>query len=474
MWISIAIVSGAPSIAAVVSPPEIIPVKVVTQRFLTDKVSVVSIGSKHSCRAFRAIDIRASQYASPAGLPVAFADVERSPAAGLWVIGAAKPKSTSAQIPTYTIRENRIWRVVLKYPVKSLEMESDGVRRDLSDYLDAAGDSVTLSAEDRAELQLAWRNVRDVKLIGRSLDTGREVIDTLLPVPERDLIACDEFERRNSPEILAEIEDAPILVSGAELATWFWSPDASPFEAQRLGAIGRTTTFDPSRQRLGNNGPIRVHWGERLPGAPDKAHLTGCRMTDLGGEIERYRLSRIDGFVTQSGEAWITRDDAGDVRQVYIPGVFEALRKTESKEWTADVSVSAFANNPFEEPIYKGCLGSQAIPMVGGADTVSEAPVDELVMVNFKASPEFVPVSIGINPFKAVRGGSGSSGGLQFGGGVGSVTAGDYTKDPFEAVDISGESPDQPSPVPLPGAMWLYLTSFVSLGLIVRRRLTCV
>jgi hypothetical protein len=79
-----------PSFASVVEQPAATPVVPLVQRFLTQGASVVSAGGKHSCRAFRPIDIRASRYVSSQGHDVAFADVARSPAAGLWVIGVAR------------------------------------------------------------------------------------------------------------------------------------------------------------------------------------------------------------------------------------------------------------------------------------------------------------------------------------------------------------------------------------------------
>jgi hypothetical protein len=95
-------------------------------------------------------------------------------------------------------------------------------------------------------------------------------------------------------------------------------------------------------------------------------------MTDLGGEIERYRITRLEGFVSQSSEAWVTRDPVGEVRQVYIPGVFEAIRSPGTARWTASVSIAASANDPFEAPIYKGCLGARSIAMSGAPDDLAE------------------------------------------------------------------------------------------------------
>lgn len=378
-----------PSFATVVHQQEATPVVPLVQRFLTEGASVVSAGTKHSCRAFRAIDIRASRYVSPQGHDVAFADVARSPATGLWVIGAARETPAIGQIKSETTDDERIWRIVLKYPVKSLQMSHGLEKKDLTDQLDTSGDSVTLSAEDREVLQSAWRGGKTIKLIGSSLDTGRTVFDTLLPVAERDLEACDKYEQGIVPEDFAKADSEPLTPVDLGILDPFSELEYSTLWNSEVGTMGRTVAFDASRSRRGSNGPISVHWGARLPGGPDKADLAGCRMTDLGGEIERYRLSRVEGFISQSSEAWITRTETGVVQQIYIPGVFEALRQSDGEGWTSDVSIAAFANRPFGEPIYKGCLGSQAIAMAAVNQSVLTAPGDQPVPPVAKVGERF-------------------------------------------------------------------------------------
>ncbi|MDO5757458.1 MAG: hypothetical protein Q4P24_08070 [Rhodobacterales bacterium] len=489
----VAVICGGPAISSVVSSPELKKVKTLTQRFLKDGSSVVSVGSDHSCRSFRPIDIRASQYVSSTGQTVPFDEVARSPAAGLWVIGTAERKMGVAQTSAGEEAVDRIWRIVLKYPVDSMEMDIAGVRRSLTEKLDPAGDSVTLSAEDRIALQAAWRDAHDVTLIGKSSDTGRLVTDTLPSFTGADLNACDEFERGQNPAVMKAIESAPVAVNGAGVAAAGARINADPTEFPVADIPGHTATFDASHQRLGNNGPIRVTWAEKLPSPPDAASLTGCRMTDLGGDIERYRLAQVDGFVSQASEAWITRNEAGEVRQIYIPGVFEALRKPGADQWTADVSVSAFANDPFAIPVYKGCLGSVAIPMLAEADTITEGLRTDAYLTAMERASAFGTLSmdsVGLLMGGGGTSGSGGSGNSGTGsGGVGNGNSGgmgggnggssggiDGTNGtgggiaPVNVLPSGGAGkpivaiPDPPTPVPLPGTLWLYLAGIGLLG----------
>jgi len=475
------LVSSGPSAAAVLSAPEIMPVETVMQRFLTEGASLVSKGDVHSCRAFRAIDVRASQYFSPDGSQDAFTDVKRSPAAGLWRIGSATQMLTSAQLPNYSILQDRVWRIVLKYPVQSLEMEIGDVRTNLTGSLDAAGDSVTLSQQDLEQMQSAWQIARDVTLIGHSVDTGRRVIDTLLPILDRDLSACDGVEQGQSPEVLSSFVNAPVQLRAPDSLMPLLPIEDASLGFQYFGVMGMTAALSPARHHLGNNGDIRVLWGEQLEGTVDKDRLTGCRMTDLGGEIELYKLIQVNGFVSQSSEAWITRDEAGEVRQVYIPGVFEALRQTATEDWTADVSVAAFANNVFEEPVYKGCLGTQSIPMTAGVDTLSERPPGESAQTVYAVSAASAP-----SGFSNTLVNTGIAPGLFFDGGERESPSGLLISEGFDVVPGPNDPEDVivsssggvgdilPTPVPLPAGVWLYLAALGSFGWVTLRRLPSV
>jgi hypothetical protein len=480
----------ASAAASTLTQDALAPGETITQRFLTNGASVVEMGAARSCRVFQSIDVRASSYLGPDGTPVPFLDVARSPAAGIWQIGPTRATADTDE-PAGPAR----LRIVLKYPVETLQLRIGARSVPLTDDLDRAGDSVTLPAAAQAALEAAFRTSRIVELVGTSRDTGRTVTDVLVPFAPQDLDACaafeagevtlEEIERSALPVTATSAARAPRLLVGAVDA------DGDPLQAAE--GLAELVFRSPDGRRR-HHGPIRVLYGERLPGAPDPAKLIGCRMTDLGGEIERYRIERVEGFVSQAGEAWITRDAGGEVRQIYIPGVFEALRAPGTQSWTADVSIAAFANDPFEEPELKGCLGSQSIAMVGPAEDLSEALAAVAGLGG--GDPVAMLRDTGGGPLAAGGGGWGGSpsrsgggfglsgGGTSVGGSTGGGSGGGTSIPPFIVVGGGGggdpgpgtpggdpNHPDDPHLVtaPLPFGFVLLLSGMAGLFLARRR-----
>ena len=348
--LAISLSLSSPGLSAVVQSDALDRTLPIKQRFLTRGASVVAQGNLQSCRVFSAIDVRASTYSYEAGERVPFTEVERSPAAGLWIIGASKLRLGSVE-PAPGVSDNGgILRVVLKYPVEELFMKTDALTVSLKQDLDPAGDSVTLSPTNGAHLRAAWQSGSTVRFVGRSRDTGRTVEDVILPPDQTDVQACAAFEAGGLLGDGTGIDLPEALPDSGTQPGEFASFDGTDVNWQSL-------VFDPADTRFAHQGHISVYSGARMSGSPSKSELIGCRMTDLGGEIERYRLTQVNGFISHSSEVWVTRDVQGQVRQVYIPGVFEALRKLGTNTWTADVSIASFANDPFEAPVSKGCLG---------------------------------------------------------------------------------------------------------------------
>lgn len=432
----------------------------ISQRFISSGASVVSDGQQTSCRVFSGIDVRASRYTSLDGETLAFSEVTRSPAAGLWINGSnmLTPESSGAS-----------WRVVLKYPVDEISVRLGSTEISAKAFLDPAGDSMTFGPRMIEAIEASWRSAEEVRLIGRSQDTGREVVDILVPPSQEDLTACallqSTFSKRDEPFNSVLLQLTPLGEDKGEAS------ERAPAGADASDAkeVRHTPLFDAASTGVVERGPIRVSWSDRIPGAIDENRLAGCDMTDLGAaEIERYRVTEVTGFVSQSSEAWMTRDALGGIQQVYIPGVFEAIRDSQNDIWVADVSVSAFANDPFERPVHKGCLGSQRLDVIEPLSEIFALvlPEDEVLQLPAIGTAP----AAGLQPFI-------SAGGLGAGAAPNSAIL-FPSSSPFSPGRASSPPSGPPqkdvgelAPIPLPAAGWMLL---VCIGaLLVRRRRTC-
>jgi hypothetical protein len=335
--------------ASLMAPP-------IKQSFIGVGASVVSDGQQASCKVFSGIDVRASHYASPAGDRVPFSEVKRSPAAGLWINESQPPDATSS-------RED--WRIVLKYPVDMIKVRFGTTEIGANTFLDPAGDSVTLGPALIKAIRASWQRGETVYLVGTSRDTRRRIVDMLVPPSREDLETCAIYAGAYG-ELAYSLNQ--ILFQTTPRDDDRSNMDGKPLVAIDIAEVDelqQTPQFFAAGTDLVERGPIRVSWADRIPGEINKERLMGCAMTDLGtSEIERYRLTEVTGFVSHSSETWITRDEQGNIQQVYIPGVFEAIRDPQTDTWIASVSISAFANDPFERPVYKGCLGSLRLEVI--------------------------------------------------------------------------------------------------------------
>jgi hypothetical protein len=330
------------------------------QTFLTPHASVLDKGGLRACRVFARIDVTASRYEAPAGAPLRFEQVARNSAAGLAVTfpdGDAPP----------------VWAFFAKYPLEVARIEIGDRVWDVTGDIAMAGDAVMLPVAVADALADAFDAGTPVRVVGRSEDTGNRVTDMVLPPAPRAMAACRTWQGA-----------APGGGSGGSDFTGDPLPRDPLFEGLRpVSALVRVPAIGvdpaPSRAfpaRMGGNGPIGVHWGERLPGTPDPDLLRACRLRDVAGELRRVRLRAADGFVVPGEEAWLRTDDDGALVQIYVPGVFDAVRDRETGAWDADVSISAFANDPMAEPVVKGCLGTQSIPVARVGNSLVEMPSD--------------------------------------------------------------------------------------------------
>ncbi len=327
------------------------------QTFLSSNASVLDKGGLRACRVFARIDVIASRYESPAGAPVRFEQIARNSAAGLAV--------------TYPERAAPpVWAVFAKYPLESARVEIGERAWDVTGDIAIAGDAVMLPGPVVEAGSAAFDAVMPVRFVGRSEDTGNRVTDALVPPAPGDLAACRTWQGA-----------APGDGGGSDFTGDPFPRDPLFAGLQPVSALVRVPEIgvDPAPPaslpvRMGGNGPIGVHWGERLPGTPDPDLLRACRLRDVEGELRRVRLRAADGFVVPGEEAWLRTDDAGALVQIYVPGVFDAVRDAQTGAWDADVSISAFANDPMAEPVVKGCLGTQSIPVTRVGSSLVETP----------------------------------------------------------------------------------------------------
>ena len=407
---------------------------VLRQSFVGETVSHVATRTGAACIASETIPVAISTYRGPEGETVPFARVTRSVAASIQYI-----VPTGGDAPFF--------RIQLKYPLRrdsEVRLFGSGVSLDLADALEPSGDSLRIATPARVEALRAALRRGAATLRAMSADTGRIVTD---PLPTPDFAGARRCAAAQAPEAAS----APGL--GLVVA-------AAPTKATRI----------------------------------DPEALAACAMTPGLGPVHRGEIVSASGFFAQTRSAYVVFDQAGDARQVYVPGVFEAIRRADGS-YAVDVSIAARSNDPLQVNAVKGCLGDEPAtlcPALAKAGAVSLGrclgdvfafedlfddasfliaeledgdesfsfeqtaegdEADELATPVGRARPERGAAAFGL-----------SGGG--FGGGASRSGAGD---DPISVFEEASERAT-PAPVPLPASAWLLLAGLGALTSLRRRR----
>ena len=380
------LLQAGPALSAVVdltdtSEPEL------SQRFLSERVSVLKKGAWRACDVHSRIDIEASEYHSPDGQPVAFTEIVRSVASGLSI---------------YVVdgTPDAIWRLSLKYPISEVRLQLDERVIDLTGHVSPAGDTVEIPDFLKVDIQAVWQAQGLVIVDGHSWDTGNRVRDRLMPPQAEDLELCRQWQdgTLGDPEEIATRNDVGAL--------WLTGLGrfASGIRERSLLDQGLAKPRSPRR-----NGPLGLSWSPGDPDAPPPEPAATCRIRDVEGILSRAVLDSVEGFQINTDEAWLRHSIAGELVQIYVPGLFDAVFDRGTTSWVADVSLAAISNDPREAPKVKGCLGTMAIRMRRDGNRLVEflAPRDgdgglidleTLMTVAFDGKPEEVPDRFGDTP----------------------------------------------------------------------------
>jgi len=407
------------------------------QKFRVDGSSVVTSVDAQVCMVSRRTPIETSVYQATDGTLVPFDQITRSPAASVQAV-AGKGAAPG-------------FRVQMKYTptlAAAISLRIGAQSFDLRSAVEPSTDSLWIAGDVATALDAAFRAGQPVNLVATSGDTARQVTDVLAAPDMAALDLCKSAmtDKRAGDTLLTN-----------EVRVSF---DADP----------KTTP---------------------LATLPD---LRTCGMKDAPGTLHLARLNSVTGFFAQTDKIFVSFDDAGEVAQAYIPGIFEGDFRNGAHK--IRISRAANSNLPMAVNGVKGCLGAETETLCSYHDGSSHLLASCLGGGNgddgFGTGTPLAglpgtgagtgrPISDGLIPRP-----QGGGGGIPSGGGiiVGEVGGNTETKpDPDPNPDPGpgpnpgpdpgpGPGPDpgpNPSPVPLP-ATGLLLVGAVGLLAALRRR----
>lgn len=435
--VSAAVCFGSAQASAATLPFDGSPVQefvgpAISQRFLTDDVSVVRSPAGAACVLSATIDIERSRYvAKGPGPDVPFAEITRS-------------RATSVQIIAPVDGAPETIRVQLKYPIEAaapMFLRVGGRAYAVRAFLEASGDSLRITDPALiAALRPRLSAGDDVKLVASSLDTGHRVEDRIPPVDLAPLDDCLASEPARAAQALEPSTHISLSFS-ADPAT---APHATPQE-------------------------VRV-----------------CGITDPATTVYRGTIRETTGFFSQTRDVFVSYDPDGRISQVHIPGIYEA-RSGRDGIYDGDVSIAANSNDPMAPNAVKGCLGAAPMPVcaydtgAAGPDDVTrlDACVGELLSGDLPENAAFLS-DFDIAGARTPRGPgtiafprstrfpfTGGGGGGGFGGGGGSSTPRTPVFEPPTPTGGDEESPPPPlSVVPAPASLGLLASGLIILGLV--------
>jgi hypothetical protein len=271
------------------------------QKFRADGSSIVTSADTQVCIVSRRIMIEDSIYQSAEAGLVPFTDVTRSPAASVQAVAG---KDTAAG-----------FRIQLKYSptlAAPITLRIGAMSVDLRPMMEPSTDSLWVSGEVAMTLEAAFRAEQTAEVEATSGDTARKVTD-VLAAP--DMAALDLCK--------AAMTD------------------------KRAGDLLLTNEVRVSFDADVETTPLAT--------LPD---LQACGMTDPPGQLHLARLNSVTGFFAQTDKIFVSFDDAGEVAQAYIPGIFEGDFRNGAHK--IRISRAADGNVPMVINGVKGCLGAEA------------------------------------------------------------------------------------------------------------------
>ena len=405
----------------------------VNQRFLPGGASIVTTAEHRSCVVSRRIDIETSVYRDPDGQAVAFAEIRRSPAASVQAVAAESGPPG--------------FRLQLKYSPRAgtpILLTADGNSIDLQAMLEPSTDSLWIDGAAAVALDAAFRAGERPVLEATSRDTGRRVTDRL-----------------ETPDLAALTRCQAAL------------PD------------------EPAAGPLTNAVRVVFHADARTTPLATLPDLRACGMTDAPGRLHLARLEMVTGFFAQTDKVFVSFDAAGELEQVYVPGIFDGDFRDGGRR--VRLSRAADGNVPMAENAVEGCLGTGTIEVchyttAGGGHLLAGCP-DFGTPVAGLAPPSGGPDrSLALTSLLPNQPGGGSgypSGGLLPGGGSGGGPGGGDgpgddnngpgggngpDDDDGPGDDDNGPDDDAPAPIPLPASVLLLLTAVLGLHGLRRRQ----
>jgi hypothetical protein len=388
------------------------------QQFRPDGSSVLTSADTKVCMVSRRIDIETSTYRAGDGGFVPFADILRSPATSMQAVANA------AGIQGF--------RVQMKYSPRLSDpiiLRIGAQVFDLRQAMETSTDSLWVSGAAAIALETGFRAGLTGELAATSGDTAHVVTDVLSPLDMAALDGC-------RADIAGQASDDPQLTNEIRVS---------------FAADPETT-------------PVAT--------LPD---LRACGMTDPPGRLHLARLESVTGFFAQTDKVFVAFDDAGQVAQAYIPGIFEADFRNGAH--TVRISRAADGNLPMVANSVKGCLGAATqtlcnYPTGNGSGHLLAGCMDGN--------------SLGGTPLAGDPVAGGSNGGVLVpvsGRGDTSTTSGGTTAPPLESGTLVGAiggstenggvdpvTPPPPSPVPLPATGCLLFVAAGSLAALRRRK----
>jgi len=335
----------------------------INQRFLSSGASILTTAEAQACMVSRRIPIDRSVYRAADGTDVPFSAVIRSPAASVQAVAA--------------VGEAPGFRIQLKYspvPGDAIFLTLGGTRLDVRDRMEASTDSLWISGDLALRLAAAFRAGERPVLEASSGDTARHVTDRL-DVP--DLAALEACQ--------------------------------TGLAAERAAPAGSRTP----KPYVTNEIRARFHASPETTPLASLPDLHACGMKDVPGHLHLARLEEVSGFFAHTDKVFVSFDDAGQLAQVYVPGILDGDFRAGG---AARLSRAADSNLPVSANATKGCLGVAAVAVCSypGANGLQQI------------APCLTPVAA-LGPVPGPGGGgSGGAGGVGGGGPGGFGGSGPY------------------------------------------------